>query len=156
MPGTVFLAGVVALFVTLAGPLLKPRRYRVVPEWEIVVVDSSGRPVEGAEVAQAWHHDTLETLLFSVLFDWYQRETKTTNREGIVSFEQRVLWGNGLMERAGEQFNRLLFGAHGGGGPSSSVIAWKGCEIGHLIYTANSGLENRLVLDRRMFTPECR
>ena len=144
------------MFVTPAGSLVKPRRYLVVPEWEIVVVDLSGRPVEGAEVDQAWHHDTLETLLFSVFFDLFQREAKTTNREGIVSFEQRVFWGNRLMERAGEQFNRLLFGAHEDGGPSSSVIAWKGCEIGHLIYTASSGLENTLVLDRRMFTPECR
>ena len=156
LAGVVFLAGVAALFATPAGPLLKQHRYLVAPEWEIVVVDLSGRPVRGAEVEQSWHHPTLETNLGTVLFDFFQRETKTTNKEGKVSFEQRVKWGNRLMEVAGEQFNRLLFGTHGGGSAVSSVVARKGCRLGWLVYTPRLGLENTLVLDDRMSTPECR
>ena len=156
LAGVVFLAGVACLFATPAGPLLKPRRYLVAPEWKIVVVDLSGRPVEGVEVEQEWCHYTLETNLGSLIFWWFQRETKTTNKEGIVSFEQRVFWANRLWERAGELFNRLTLGIHAGYGPSSFVWARKGCSLGSLVYTPRFGLENTLVLDGRMNTPECR
>ncbi len=120
------------------------------------MVDLSGRPVDGVEVEQSWRHYTLETNFFFIFLEFLQRETKTTDREGIVSFDQRVIWANRLWERAGEIFNRLLVGIHASYGPSASVFAQKGCALGHLIYTPRSGLENTLVLDIRMNTPECR
>ena len=156
LAGAVFLLGVACLFATPAGPFLQPRRYLIAPEWKIVVVDLSGRPVEGAQVQQYWDHPGLQTNLAPVVFGWFQHETKITDKEGTVSFEQRVFWGNRLMERAVEGFNRLLFGMHGGGGPASVVFAVKGCAFGSLDYTPSFKLENTLVLKRRMLTPECR
>ena len=140
----------------LTAPFLLPRRYLIAPAWKIVVVDLSGRPLEGAEVEQEWNHWTLETNLGSLFYMWFQRETKSTNKEGIVSFKQRVRWGNRLMELAGEDFNHLTLGIHAGYGPSSFVWARKGCSLGSLVYTPRLGLENTLVLDDRMNTPECR
>lgn len=128
-------------------PLLIPFPSTVAPEWKVTVLNLSNEPVVGIQAKQYWRHYTLEAS------DNY--EEKTTDENGQVLFEKRVIWRNALMWLLGGLGSVMSTGVHASFGPVSGISARHGCEIGSVTYIPSIELKHTLILNDRMTTKEC-
>src|SRR4029453_18300713 len=74
---------VIAASVLVLVVFLYPFETTTVPHWNLRVVDDAGAPVREINVTEHWQDYLLETE--------GHEEAKTTNQDGLVSFEARAI-----------------------------------------------------------------
>jgi hypothetical protein len=74
---------VIAAAAIFLVTFLYPFETTTVPQWNLRIVDDAGAPVREINVTQHWQNYLLET-------DGHE-ETKTTNQDGLVSFDERSI-----------------------------------------------------------------
>lgn len=97
--------------------LLVPTTDVVSPRWTVLVTDTTGNPLAGAEVTVSSQQYTVETHDFEA--------TKNTGKDGVVHFDERRIRANGLMRILGTIRN-LDQGAHASFGVHTFIHANKG------------------------------
>ena len=88
----------------------------VSPQWTVLVTDTSGNPIAGAEVTVFSQQYTVETQDVET--------TKTTGKDGLVRFDERKIHPIGLMRLVGTIRN-LDQGAHASFGVHTHLHAGK-------------------------------
>jgi hypothetical protein len=97
------------------------------PEWEVIVVDEHGRPVEGMTVRETWQNYSVEAA---------GHETdRQTDAKGHVTFPARKAEYSLLSQVAGTLSALVHFNVHASYGPHASVFAFGN----HLEGTATTG-----------------
>jgi len=139
---SVLLVSLFGFFLIIIFISTIPYRTTVVPEWEISVVDKTGKPLENINVRQYWQHCSLEE-------DGHE-EIRTTNQDGKVLFPQRTIRANAAQRLIGpiHQFLTSLFEA--GYGPHSWVIAINNGEKGTIRYWRDKPLERTMVINAQI------
>jgi hypothetical protein len=105
-----------ALFI---GTLI-PVPQTVVPAWNALVVDESGKPQADADVRQVWRQYSLESTT--------HHETLRTGADGMVHFPRRVLWRPPIVNIYGIIRNRVMNGDNANFGPVAYLVASYGNE----------------------------
>lgn len=119
---------VIAASVLVLVVFLYPFETTTVPHWNLRVVDDAGAPVREINVTEHWQDYLLETE--------GHEEAKTTNQDGLVSFEARAIRAS----VAGRLFARISkFGNYNNRGKPiryGAVVVWgnKGYETTVAVY----------------------
>jgi hypothetical protein len=97
--------------------LLVPSTDVVSPDWEVLVTDTSGHPIQSASVTVSEQQYTLESADV--------QKTAFTDRDGRVSFARREIRANGLARLTGGLRNIFSQGAHASFGAYTFLHASK-------------------------------
>ena len=112
--------GLVVVVGVLAYCLF-PITWLAVPQWEIVVVDGQGRPVEGMTVRETWQNYSVEAEGHEV--------DRQTDANGRASFPAHKSEYSVLRQIAGTVSALVHFNVHASYGPHATVFAFgKGLE----------------------------
>jgi hypothetical protein len=107
---------VLAILLLLFVTFLYPFQSTTLPEWNLRVVDDAGAPVHGINVTEHWQDYMLETE--------GHEEVRTTDQDGRVSFDARVLRASLTRRLIARMSN---FGKHQPEGRAiryGSVVVW--------------------------------
>jgi hypothetical protein len=126
------------LIATLALAGAKPRTSVVVPEWELQVVDRTGRPVARACVAEAWQQYSFER-------EEHIDETRTDDL-GKVRFPERTVRASAFRRLVGPLSQLPL--VHASYGAHAFVVVWAPELHGGVTYDGGDTLSSRVVLER--------
>ena len=74
---------VISAAVIFLVTFLYPFETTTVPQWNLLIVDDAGAPVREINVTEHWQNYLLET--------GGHEEAKTTNQDGLVSFDERSI-----------------------------------------------------------------
>lgn len=124
------------LIATLALAGARPRTSVVVPEWEFQVVDSTGRPVPRACVAESWQQYSFERV-------GHIDETRTDDL-GKVRFPERTVRASVFRRIVGPLSQLPL--VHAGYGAHAFVMVWAPELHGEATYDGRDTLARRVVL----------
>jgi len=106
-----------ALGLLLVVWLFIPTTDFVTPDWTVLVTDTAGLPLEGARVTVFSEQYTLEST--------DREETKLSDKDGLVHFDQRRLSATSFRRGLGVIRNVLSQGAHASFGVHTNVAASK-------------------------------
>lgn len=110
--------------------LLCPFKTTVAPQISLRLVDQQGSPVSDATAYRMWRHYTLDRESHF--------ESKLSDSNGTVTFEEKAVWSNIVMHVFGALGNIWRMGVHASFGPSWNVTASKK-EVGNGTFPPNYG-----------------
>jgi hypothetical protein len=124
----------------IAVLFLTPYKTQISPDWKIRVVDHQGVPQPNMSVELIWQHFTIE-------HDAHHEE-RTTDGEGVVTFQEKVIWSNLASRLNGAIQNLGSTGIHASFGPSASLSALNhaSCVGGWIPYRQGKATPDTLVV----------
>jgi hypothetical protein len=114
----------------------------VIPEWNLLLVDTADRPVVDARIDQRWRDYSLEFWAAEEHLD----ETRSSDSEGVVTLPRRVIWVSGA-EYLAAKLRNIVASAnpHSSYGPHSYVLC-RGKLNCHAIYRPGDEMPTRITV----------
>lgn len=111
----------IALVLSVVVSWLFPVSWLSAPEWEVVVVDEQGKPIEGITVRETWQNYSVET-------EGHEAD-RQTDANGRATFPLRRSEYSVLRQIAGTASALVHLNVHASYGPHATVFAFgKGSE----------------------------